>query len=454
MKKHHFNMPVLLVCLIFISQGYIFAAEITENIKKGIFKMQMSRLDDALNYFEREKQSNPKNGLAYYYLGEVYYRQSEFSKALENYQKAIEIEPNNAAYHLGAGIAYLALGQTDKATEEFQLILTAASGTYEAKKAEQQLARIKATDRNQDIIKKWQDAEKNKGIELAVKKEEVIQGPVQAVQTVSVESVVKDMRFGTETKRKEASRTLYGFNATQLEPFLPVFIAQMGKEKNEDIRKNLLLVIGKTQTKEAVDYLFSVLEGQDYSFDTKMVALAGLSETLSPDAAERLKNILDTMVTRKLKMREDARLKIQAIEQRIDDLEAQKLILTNEKTKLRTKVQEIYNKLNMQPAMPEGAEPPVPGAVPPGVAPAPASGEHPVEMLTAEQIKQLRAELRKTENDITLKDRQIERLERQIEKLKEEREKYQRVLVKNYSTGTVKVLGVTRAAPAQQTGQT
>ncbi|MGB9641667.1 MAG: HEAT repeat domain-containing protein [Candidatus Ratteibacteria bacterium] len=453
MKKQRFNTIILLVCVVLISRGYVFAAEMTENIKKGILKMQMSRLDDARNYFEREKQSNPKNGLAYYYLGEVYYRQSEFSKALEQYQKAIEIEPNEAAYHLGAGIAYLALGQTDKATEEFQSILTAAPGTYEAKEAERQLARIKATSRNEDIIKKWQEAEKNKGIEIAVKKEEILQGPVQAVQTVSVESVVKDMRFGTETKRKEASKTLYGFSAIQLEPFLPVFIAQMDKEKNEDIRKNLLLVIGKTQTKEAVDYLFSVLEGQDYSFDTKMVALAGLSETLSPDAAERLKDILDTMVTRKQKMREDAKAKIQSIEQKMDDLEAQKLILTNDKTKLRTKLQEIYNKLNMQPAMPEGAQPPVPGAVPPGVAPAPAAGEQPVEMLTPEQIKQLRAELRKTENDITLKEKQVERLEKQIEKLKEEREKYQRVLVRKYSTGTVKVLGVTRAAPSQQTGQ-
>jgi len=454
MKKQKFNVLLLLVCLVFMSQGYLFAAEMTENIKKGILKLQMSRLDDAQNYFEREKQSNPNNGLAYYYLGEVYYRKADFSKALEQYQKAIEIEPGNAAYHLGAGVAYLALGQSDKAIEEFQTVVTSAPNTYEATEAQQQLARIKSTNRDSDIVKKWQDAEKNTGVEVAVKKEETIQGPVPAVQTVSVDSVVKDMRFGTETKRKEASKTLYGFSSTQLEPFLSVFIAQMDKEKNEDIRKNLLLVIGKTQTKEAVDYLFSVLEGQDYLFDTKMVALAGLSETLSPDAAERLKGVLDTMVTRKLKMREDARVKIQSIEQKMDDLEAQKLILTNEKTKLRTKKEEIDDKVSGRQTR-ERVEPGFPGAVPPGVAPAPAApGERPVEELTLEQITQLQAESRKIGNDINIKEKQIEKIEKQIDKLKEEREKYQRVLVKKYSTGTVKVLGVTRTAPVtQQTGQ-
>jgi len=445
-KKLWFVSFVFLLS-VFFTGSFAISAEMTDNIKKGISRMSMNRLDDARMYFERETSSNPGNGLAYYYIGEVFYRKAEFSKALENYQKAIEIEPDKPAYNLGAGIAYLALGQTDKAIEKLQAIITGAPGTYEAKQAEQILARIKNTGRDREIVEKWQNAEKSLGVEKVVEKVEKPEAGPVPVQTISVEALVKDARFGPETKRKEASRALYSLTPSQIEPYLSQFIAQMDKEKNEDVKKNLLLVIGRTQTREAVDYLFNVLESPNYLFDTKMVALAGLSETLNPEAAEKLKNVLDKMVTDKMLVREEAKKRIEATEKRIDELESQKFVLRNDIAKLRVQRQEIYDKLNVQPGGEEGPAMPV---IAPPETPA---GEKPVEILTPEQVKQLRAQLRTIENDINSKESRISRLERQIETLKSEITRNQQLLVKRYGTGTVKVLGVTRTAAVQSEEQ-
>lgn len=442
------NKKLLCFLTFFVLVGCVFAAEMTDNIKKGISKMSLNRLDDALTFFEREISSNPGNGLGYYYAGDVYYRKGDFSKALELYQKAVEIEPGKPAYHLGAGIASLSLGQYDKAIEEFQVVINNSPGSYEAKLAEQNLGKIKDMRRNKEIVTKWQDSEKNvKVVEQVVEKGPEIPQPGIPVQTVSIETLVKDLRFGPETKRKEASKTLYNFPSSQLEPYLAQFISHMDKEKNEEVKKNLLLVIGKTQSQQAVDYLFGILENPEQMFDVKMVALMALSETLSPDAAEKLKNVLDKMVITKTKIREDAKARIESIDKRIDELESQKFVLRNDITKLRVERQSIYDKLNVQPSAEEGPGvlPLAPGVAPPEVAP----GERKIEVLTPEQVRQLRAQLRTVENDINSKEARLARLEKQIENLNAEKTKYQQLLVKRPTTAPVKILGITRAATPQ-----
>lgn len=453
-RNYIFTLVSFCFFLVFIN--VVNSAEMSENVKKGLMKMSMNRLDEAQSYFEREQQSNPKNSLAYYYIGEVYYRKADFSKALEYYQKAIEIEPVNSGYHLAAGMAYLSLGQNDKAIEEFQTAVSSAPGTYEAMQAELQLNKFKNAKKDIESIKKWQSSEKvaRTGIVLQKEEEEVVQVPVQ--QRMQIEPVVKDLRFGTLTKRKEASKLLYSFSSSQLEPFLQQLITHMDKEKDDEIKKNILLVIGKIQTNEAAEYLFSVLDNPNYLFDTKMVALQALSESLNPEVAEKLKDILDNMVTRKLKMREEAKVKIKSIEQKVDNLDVQRITLESDRTKLKTKLEEINKKLKIQTfETPELA----PGDVPPGMGVAPADAtpapQSPAETLTPEQIKQLKEEARKIETDIKAKDKQIEKTKNQIAKLQVEKQKYEAMLVKRYSTGTVKVIGaVSTISPSQQPAAT
>ncbi len=440
MRKIKRSLPVCFAILFLLFAIMASAGELTDNIKKGIARLEMNRLEEAKMYFEREISANPKNGLAYYYAGEVYYRKGEFSKALENYSKAVEMEPENVVYRIGSGIVNLSMGKTEKAIEELQQVIKASPSSFEAVKAHQMLEKIKDNSRSKEIIEKWRELEQKKQVEETVEKKEETPAvaPEERAPRISVDALVKDLRFGTETKRKEASRMLYSFLPEQLAPFLSQFTLHFEKEKNEEVKKNLLLVIGKTMTKEAVDFLFEILESSQQTFDMKMVALQGLSETLSPDAAERLKNVLDKMVSSKLKMRQDATKRIEELEKRIDDLESQKYVLKNDITKLRVERQSIYEKLNMQPES-EAAIPGMPGVPAPEVAP----GEGPVQILSLEQVKQLREQLRKIENDIQSKESRIARLDKQIENIKSEKVKYEQLLVKRYSQ-TVKVLGVTR----------
>ena len=204
---------------------------------------------------------------------------------------------------------------------------------------------------------------------------------------------------------------------------------------------------------EASEYLFGVLDSPDYLFDTKMVALQALSESLNPDVAEKLKDILDNMVTRKLKMREEAKAKIESIENKIDDLDVQRITLESDRAKLQARIQEINGKLMMQsfetPGFGPGIAPPGAAGLPglPGLPPAP---EAPAEALSPEQVKQLRAEGKKIEADIKAKEKQLDKIKNQIAKLQEEKAKNEALLAKKYSTGVVKVIGTVGTQPSQQ----
>jgi len=60
---------------------------------------------------------------AHLYLGEIYRERGEPEKALVEYQKALQINPQLAPAHFGVGLVYAQLGQNDqaiKALEQFQ----------------------------------------------------------------------------------------------------------------------------------------------------------------------------------------------------------------------------------------------------------------------------------------------------------------------------------------------
>jgi tetratricopeptide (TPR) repeat protein len=53
-------------------------------------------------------------------LGDAYHRARQFDKAAENYQKAIDLKPDDATYHNGLGNAYAEMGKIPEAAAEFK----------------------------------------------------------------------------------------------------------------------------------------------------------------------------------------------------------------------------------------------------------------------------------------------------------------------------------------------
>ncbi len=76
--------------------------------------------DKALEYFQKAIELNPKNDDAYSGMGVSYYQQKEYDIAIESYQKAIELNPKNDNGYLIIGGSYYNKEEYDRALEYFQ----------------------------------------------------------------------------------------------------------------------------------------------------------------------------------------------------------------------------------------------------------------------------------------------------------------------------------------------
>ena len=66
---------------------------------------------------------DPKNYYSYWGLGKIYYNKGEYNKAIENYLKALAINPNLTDIHLNLGVAYKSTNDRGKARECFEKYL-------------------------------------------------------------------------------------------------------------------------------------------------------------------------------------------------------------------------------------------------------------------------------------------------------------------------------------------
>ncbi len=72
------------------------------HVLRGRILLEMDRLDESLDALHRAAAINPEDVDAQYYLGVVYERIAELDKALGHYQKAADLDPENAQYVVAA----------------------------------------------------------------------------------------------------------------------------------------------------------------------------------------------------------------------------------------------------------------------------------------------------------------------------------------------------------------
>ncbi len=76
--------------------------------------------EDPVSQALRQVQANPDDPQAHFILGNAYARQGDEAKALEEYEKAIELDPNFAEAYIKAGDILVAQKDFDRATEMYQ----------------------------------------------------------------------------------------------------------------------------------------------------------------------------------------------------------------------------------------------------------------------------------------------------------------------------------------------
>jgi tol-pal system protein YbgF len=109
----------------------------------GQYDLAIQAFQDYLHYYsETDRASN-----AQFYIGDSYYSQMDYKKAIAEYDKCIEMNPQGnkaAAAQLKKGFALLELGEKSAGARELRSLIELHSNSHEAELARQRLKKLSA----------------------------------------------------------------------------------------------------------------------------------------------------------------------------------------------------------------------------------------------------------------------------------------------------------------------
>ena len=85
--------------------------------------LQKGQADEAITHYQKALQINPDNAEAHYNLGNVLLKKGSVDEAITHYQKALQINPDYAEAHNNLGNALLQKGSVDEAIAHYQKAL-------------------------------------------------------------------------------------------------------------------------------------------------------------------------------------------------------------------------------------------------------------------------------------------------------------------------------------------
>lgn len=92
----------------------------------GIFFFQNKQYDKAIENFQKALQVDPHLIYAYSYIGNAYQEKKQYEEAIAYYERAIGINPADPTAYINAGITFQNTEQLEKATEYFRKALDIA----------------------------------------------------------------------------------------------------------------------------------------------------------------------------------------------------------------------------------------------------------------------------------------------------------------------------------------
>jgi protein O-mannosyl-transferase len=98
----------------------------------GIAALEKHNVPEAMHYFERTLQLNPRYSGAYLKLGDIYREAGQFDRAEENYRLAVEAEPTATTCQLKYAWILAKVGKSGDAIEHYRTALRARPDVAEA----------------------------------------------------------------------------------------------------------------------------------------------------------------------------------------------------------------------------------------------------------------------------------------------------------------------------------
>jgi Flp pilus assembly protein TadD len=87
--------------------------------KRGVAFQSLGELDEAIDDYSRALELDPSNALAYNNRGIVWHRKDELENAIADYDRAIELDPEDAVAYNNRGLAWEEAGELDKAIDDY-----------------------------------------------------------------------------------------------------------------------------------------------------------------------------------------------------------------------------------------------------------------------------------------------------------------------------------------------
>ena len=125
-RRAGWQIPVLTVIVaLAIMIGLLFAAggpatvAAVEHYNAGVELQGQGRYDEAIDEYTKAISLDPEQVLAYNNRGLAYSDLGQLERAIEDYDEAIRLDPNYAAAYYNRGLAYGNLGQLERAIEDY-----------------------------------------------------------------------------------------------------------------------------------------------------------------------------------------------------------------------------------------------------------------------------------------------------------------------------------------------
>ena len=93
-----------------------------EHFRQGFTYQNQGNLDKALEEYDKAVQLNPGLTKAYTNAGAIYLQREDYDRAIEQFQKVIQRSQWDTKAHYNLGFAYLKKGEVEKAREEVEFL--------------------------------------------------------------------------------------------------------------------------------------------------------------------------------------------------------------------------------------------------------------------------------------------------------------------------------------------
>ena len=124
MKIRHALWPVVLAFMLFLdgTASPLLAQDIETAISAGKQAIESGRPDEALELFSRLIANDPQ-AVLYYYRGLAYSAKNQENLAVQDFTRAISLQPLRAAYYLRRGASLLRTSQYQQAIDDFTKVM-------------------------------------------------------------------------------------------------------------------------------------------------------------------------------------------------------------------------------------------------------------------------------------------------------------------------------------------